>query len=186
MYTLCTYLFSFIHLLLYMKFCVFLLRHSGQGCFVLLMVEAIGTSAATPEVQANVLHLCILNRRQGKVPLGCPGNHASQHVLCEWQEEGVTRRALCEWTSCEPDRLWSLLYSSPAPTCIPVHPSCFHILKTLLLLLLLLVLQTIVYAFNSVQLLYASCMEILKDKLIILFQPMVKFLFPGKRTIAET
>lgn len=145
--------------------------------------KAIGTSAATPEVQANVLHLCILNRRQGKVPLGCPGNHASQHALCEWQEEGVTRRALCEWTSCEPDRLWSLLYSSPAPTCIPVHPSCFHILKTLLLslLLILLLLQTIVYAFNSAQLLCASRMERLTDKLIILFQPMVKFLFPGKK-----
>lgn len=45
--------------------------------------RAIGTIIATPEVQANVLHLCILNRCQGKVPLGCPGNHASQHALCE-------------------------------------------------------------------------------------------------------
>ena len=45
--------------------------------------RAIGTDIATPEVQANVLHLRILNRRQGKVPLGCPGNHASQHALCE-------------------------------------------------------------------------------------------------------
>lgn len=77
--------------------------------------RAKGTTTATPEVQANVLHLCILNRRQGKVPLGCPGNHASQHALCEGQEEGVTRRALCEWTSCELDRHSSLFISSTCP-----------------------------------------------------------------------
>ena len=57
--------------------------------------RAIGSDIATPEVQANVLHLRILNRCQGKVPLGCPGNHASRHALCEWQEEGVTDWELC-------------------------------------------------------------------------------------------
>lgn len=45
--------------------------------------RAIGTNIATPEVQANVIHLRILNRRQGKVPLGHPGNHASQHAFSE-------------------------------------------------------------------------------------------------------
>lgn len=74
---------------LYVEFCIF--QWPGSLC----SAWAIGTDIATPEVQANVLHLCILNCCQGKVPLGRPGNHASQHALCEWQEEGVTEWGLC-------------------------------------------------------------------------------------------
>ena len=90
MYTLCCHSNVFFPLLQNRT-----LRFSPHCCFVLARGRAIGSDIATPEVQANVLHLCILNRCQGKVPLGCPGNHASQHALCEWQEEGVTDWELC-------------------------------------------------------------------------------------------
>lgn len=81
--------------LLYPKLCVVLSPPKWSCLLCSAHGRTIGTHIATPEVQANVLHLRIWNRCQGKVPVGRPGNHASQHALCEWQEEGVTEWELC-------------------------------------------------------------------------------------------
>lgn len=134
--------------------------------------RAIGTNIATPEVQANVLHLRILNRRQGKVPLGCPGNHASQHALCEWQEEGVTEWELCvnghlaSWTSSE-----AFFCSLTAPDCATVHPSRF--------------LKTVLLSSTIVSVLYSCSVRAERRNLQIchnyLVPCVVKFLFSGKR-----
>lgn len=128
MYALLSFLFTCIFPLFYIIFFPSPPKWSRRLCSA--RGRAIGTNIATPEVQANVLHLRILNRRQGKVPLGCPGNHASQHALCEWQEEGVTEWELCVnghlagWTSSK-----AFFYSSAEAKCTTVHPSCFHSLQ---------------------------------------------------------
>lgn len=72
------------------------LPHNKLLCCLHLLCSAqgwaIGSGIATPEVQANVFKLCILNCCQGKVAHGRPGNQAPSMLcaLCEWQGRGVT------------------------------------------------------------------------------------------------
>lgn len=98
-------------------------------------------------------------RRQGKVPLGRPGNHASQHALCEWQEEGVT-----EWELCVNGHLVSFkalklfLFISSAKM-YDSFPRVFTVRKQHYYY------HYIVHAVDSAQLLCPNRMERLKDML---------------------